>query len=196
MNSRGLDLLPKDFIKANLIGTIRATLQQKHTERWEDPKVQTGRGDFAEMFGHIRVIYAKTKARRTLLEEFEDHVQSKEKSSEDLISKVTKSYTGTYLAAQKQNYLSTTNVAEINQLLWWLNRIDNYDWFPVATVYPRILVQGVAGARSEIVIATMAYNLKASQRCLGLPNWLNNCKLLTRSSPKVPLSIPSHGSYS
>jgi len=135
MNSRGLDLLPTDIIKANLIGTIPAPLQQKYTEKWEDLEVQTGRGDFAELFGHIRMIYAKTKARRTLLEEFKDHVQSEEKSSEDLISKVIEPYANAYLTAKKQNYLSTTNAAEINQILWWLNRIDNYDWFPVALVY-------------------------------------------------------------
>jgi hypothetical protein len=135
MNSRGLDLLPTDIIKANLIGTIPVGLRKKYTEAWEDLEVQTGRGEFAELFGHIRMIYAKTKARRTLLEEFKEHVQSKEKSSEDLISKVIEPYARAYLTAKKQNYLSTTNADEINQLLWWLNRIDNYDWFPAAIVY-------------------------------------------------------------
>jgi hypothetical protein len=135
MNSRGVDLLPTDIIKANLIGRIPTPAQKKYTEKWEDLEVQTGRNDFAELFGHIRMIYAKTKARRNLLEDFRDQVQNKEKSPQDLISNVIEPYADAYLVARDQSYLSTTNASEINQLLWWLNRIDNSDWFPAAIVY-------------------------------------------------------------
>jgi hypothetical protein len=81
------------------------------------------------------MIYAKTKARRTLLEDFPEHVQSKEKSPQELISNVIEPYADAYLVARNQSYLSTTNAAEVNQLLWWLNRIDNSDWVPPAIVY-------------------------------------------------------------
>jgi hypothetical protein len=135
MNSRGLDLLPTDIIKADLIGRIPASAQHKYTEKWEELEVQVGRKDFAELFGHIRMIYAKTKARRTLLEDFPEHVQSKEKSPQELISNVIEPYADAYLVARNQSYLSTTNAAEVNQLLWWLNRIDNSDWVPPAIVY-------------------------------------------------------------
>lgn len=135
MNSRGLDLLPTDIIKADLIGKIPTSAQRKYTERWEELEVQVGRKDFAELFGHIRMIYAKTKARRTLLEDFPEHVLNKEKSPQDLISNVIEPYADAYLVARNQSYLSTTNAAEVNQLLWWLNRIDNSDWFPAAIVY-------------------------------------------------------------
>ena len=35
----------------------------------------------------------------------------------------------------------------------------------------------------------------ASQKCLGLPNWLNNCKPADEIEPESPLSILSHGPY-
>jgi uncharacterized protein with ParB-like and HNH nuclease domain len=135
LNSRGLNLLHTDIIKSDLIGRIPASMQEEYTEKWEDLEVQTGRDEFVELFGHIRMIYAKSKARKSLLEEFKEHVQSKEHSSEDLISKVIEPYAEAYLVAKKQKYLSTTNAQEINQFLWWLNRIDNSDWLPVAIVY-------------------------------------------------------------
>jgi Protein of unknown function DUF262/Protein of unknown function (DUF1524) len=135
MNSRGLDLLPTDIIKADLIGRIPSSAQHKYTEKWEELEVHVGRKDFAELFGHIRMIYAKTKARRNLLEDFPEHVQSREKSPQDLISNVIEPYADAYLVARNQSYLSTTNAAEVNQLLWWLNRIDNSDWVPATIVY-------------------------------------------------------------
>lgn len=135
MNSRGLDLLTTDIIKADLIGQISVANQHKYTEKWEELEVQVGRKDFEELFGHIRMIYAKAKARRNLLEEFPEYVQSKEKSPQDLISNVIEPYADAYLIAKNQSYLSTANAAEVNQLLWWLNRIDNSDWVPVAIVY-------------------------------------------------------------
>jgi hypothetical protein len=135
LNSRGMDLLHTDIIKSDLIGRIPASLREEYTQKWEDLEVQTGREEFLELFGHIRMIYAKSKARKSLLEEFKEHVQSKENSSEDLISNVIEPYAEAYLVAKNQNYLATTNAQEINQLLWWMNRIDNSDWLPVAIAY-------------------------------------------------------------
>ena len=68
LNSRGLDLLPTDIIKSDIVGNIKSQNKQDEvTERWEELEVQTGRDGFAELFGHIRMIFAKEKARRTLL---------------------------------------------------------------------------------------------------------------------------------
>ena len=41
MNNRGLDLLPTDIIKADVIGKIPADEQQEYTDKWEDLEVQT-----------------------------------------------------------------------------------------------------------------------------------------------------------
>lgn len=132
LNSRGLDLLPTDIIKSDVIGSIKPSRQEAFTETWEELEVQTGRDGFAEVFGHIRMIYAKEKARRSLLNEFRERVVAKVPSTEDLVTEVIEPYTRAYLIAKHCQYVSTANAAEINALLKWLNRIDNSDWLPSA----------------------------------------------------------------
>jgi hypothetical protein len=132
LNSRGLDLLPTDIIKSDIIGSIVSTKQDEYTEAWEELEVETGRDGFAEVFTHIRMIYAKEKARRALLDEFREKVIAKVSSAEDLVTKVVEPYTEAYLIAKQGQYTSTSNAAEVNALLRWLNRIDNSDWLPSA----------------------------------------------------------------
>ena len=132
LSSRGLDLLPTDIIKSDVIGNIVADKQEDYTNTWEELEVKTGRAGFAELFNHIRMIYARAKAQRTLLEEFDEHVVKKSSSSEQLISKVIEPYAMAYLIAKKSEYVSTANAADVNALLKWLNRIDNSDWMPCA----------------------------------------------------------------
>ena len=132
LNSRGMDLLPTDIIKSDVIGSITASLQDQFTETWEELEVETGRDGFAEVFGHIRMIHAKDKARRSLLEEFRERVIAKTNSPEDLVSKVIEPFARAYLIAKQCRYVSTSSAAEVNATLKWLNRIDNSDWLPSA----------------------------------------------------------------
>ena len=133
LNSRGLDLLPTDIIKSDIIGNIKSQDKQNEvTERWEELEVQTGRDGFAELFTPIRMIFAKEKARRSLLEEFREQVIKKFPSAENLMATVIEPFAEAYLIAKKCQYLSTTNAADINGLLKWLNRIENSDWLPSA----------------------------------------------------------------
>lgn len=133
LNSRGMDLLPTDIIKSDIIGNItNPETQDEVTECWEELEVKTGRDGFAELFGHIRMIFAREKARRTLLEEFREQVIKKFESSEKLMSIVIEPYADAYLIAKKCQYLSTTNATDVNALLKWLNRIENSDWLPSA----------------------------------------------------------------
>lgn len=135
LNSRGLDLLPTDIIKSDVIGRIPQSKQDEFTEKWEELEVQTSRNGFAELFGHIRMIYAKVKARRALLDEFKEHVLAAVASPEDLVSKVIEPYAEAYLVAKNSQYVATADAAEINGLLKWLNRIDNSDWLPPAILF-------------------------------------------------------------
>jgi len=132
LNSRGLDLLPTDIIKSDVIGKVKPALRDEYNDTWEELEVETGRDGFAEVFGHIRMIYAKDKARRALLEEFRERVIAKVPSAEDLVTQVIEPYVQAYLVAKHAQYVSTSNAAEINALLRWLNRIDNSDWLPSA----------------------------------------------------------------
>lgn len=132
LNSRGLDLLPTDIIKSDVIGQILHAKQDEYTEKWEELEVQTGRNGFADLFSHIRMIYARIKARRALIEEFEDQVLPVVSSPEKLVSDVIEPYAEAYLTARNAQFVATENASDINLLLKWLNRIDNSDWFPSA----------------------------------------------------------------
>jgi hypothetical protein len=135
LNDRGLDLLPSDIIKADIIGEIPDPQKDEYTECWEDIEVQAGRDAFNDLFAHIRMIYAKYKARRSLLYEFRDHVLSQLNSPKDFIDNILVPYAEAYNMAKKQAYISTTNADAINMYLKWLNRIDNSDWLPPAILF-------------------------------------------------------------
>lgn len=147
LNSRGLDLLPTDIIKSDVIGSIDPLRQAEYNDMWEELEVDAGRDGFADVFGHIRMIYAKEKARRALLEDFREKVIARVPSGEVLIERVIKRYTDAYLIAKQCAYTSTSNAAEVNALLKWLNRIDNSDWLPPAM---RFLADN--GADAEYVL--------------------------------------------
>lgn len=132
LNSRGLDLLPTDIIKSDVIGKVKPDVRDQYNETWEELEVETGRDGFAEVFGHIRMIYAKDKARRALLEEFRERVIDRVPSAEELVTKVIEPYAQAYLVAKHSQFVSTSNASEVNVLLSWLNRIDNSDWLPSA----------------------------------------------------------------
>jgi len=135
LNNRGLDLLPSDIVKADVIGRIAPARQDEFTEKWEELEVQTGRNGFNDLFGHIRMIYAREKTKRALLEEFKEHVLSVVATPEDLVEKVLEPYAESYLIAKSQQYVSTKNAEDVNLLLKWLNRIDNSDWLPPAILF-------------------------------------------------------------
>lgn len=132
MNNRGMDLLPSDIIKADVIGAIAPDKQQAYTEKWEELEIRAGRSDFNNVFTHIRMIYARTKARRAILDEFKEYVLQKMPSSEYFIDNVLAPYAEAYLTLKSGSYSASKNADEINDYLKWLNQIDNADWFPVA----------------------------------------------------------------
>lgn len=135
LNNRGLDLLPSDIIKAEAIGKIIESKRTQFNDRWEQIEVDVGRDGLNDLLGFIRMIYAKNKARRALLDEFREYVLSKVASAEDLIDKVIAPYANAYMDAKFANYESSGNAGEINRFFGWLNRIDNSDWLPVAISY-------------------------------------------------------------
>lgn len=135
LNNRGLDLLPTDIIKAEVIGKLPEAKREAFNDRWEDLEVATGRDGFSELFGHIRMIYARFKARRMLLEEFREHVLSHVTSSVALVEEVVAPFAEAYLIAKNSQYVSSAAADKINELFTWLNRIDNSDWLPVAIAF-------------------------------------------------------------
>lgn len=136
MNSRGLDLLPTDIIKADIMGNILPEKQQEiYTDKWENLEVQTSRTGFNDLFGHVRMIFVKAKAKRTVLEEFREFVLPTVSSGEELIDNVLTPYADSYCEIKDSHYNSNKNVSEVNDYLLWLNRIDNSDWMPSAILF-------------------------------------------------------------
>ena len=131
MNGRGLNLMPIDIIKSDIIGQIAESEQQKYTDKWEDLEVMTTRAGFNDVFTHTRMIFAKSKAKQNLLDDFKESVLTKTQPK-DLIDNILEPYAEAYTTLTKKNYVSTHNAEQINQYLFWLNKIDNSDWMPAA----------------------------------------------------------------
>lgn len=133
MNSRGLDLLPIDIFKADIIGEIPTSQQNAYTQKWEDMENDLSRQGFNELFVHIRMIYAKEKLREELVANFKKTVISKIYKPEDFIDKVLAPYCKDFNTIRKSDYTSTTDTSKrkrINDTLGWLNKGFNYDWIP------------------------------------------------------------------
>ena len=131
MNSRGLELLPTDIIKSETIGKLSPKKQEEYTSTWEELENSTGRDGFNDVFTHTRMIFAKARAKKNLLEEFREHVV-KAVSPESLIHDYLTPYTSAYVQLKNGLYTSRTRAEDINKILYWLNKTNNYDWMPPA----------------------------------------------------------------
>ncbi len=134
MNNRGLDLLPTDILKADLIGKIQ-TNQDEYTQKWEDLEQELGRNRFNELFTHIRMIELQNKAQRSILEELQELVLPKITSISDFIDNELSSYALAFSALKNNNYQADSNQFEINQYIYWLNRVGFSEWLPVAILF-------------------------------------------------------------
>lgn len=136
MNSRGLDLQPTDIIKADVIGKLNTVTEQTdYNERWEDMEVELGRSGFNDLFVYVRMIYAKEKAKRALLEEFRAYVLSDDLAPKAFIEDILEPYAEVLAILKDVNYRSYNDASKINDYISWLNRIDNSDWVPVAMLF-------------------------------------------------------------
>lgn len=136
MNSRGLDLQTTDILKADIIGKFKENDRQTYNNRWEKMETELGRNEFNDLFSYIRMIYAKAKAKRTLLEEFREYViDKKEITPEELIENILEPYAKSLTIVKKSCYEAVTKSEEVNSYLKWLNKIDNSDWIPIAIYF-------------------------------------------------------------
>lgn len=134
MNDRGLDLAYTDICKANVIGQIKESLQDAYTEKWEFWEETVGREGFKEIFSYIRTIHRKARIKDTILRELQEYVIPAYKP-EDFIDKVLIPYTSAYDVIQTTSYESERLAEDVNNILNWLKKIDNFDWMPPAIRY-------------------------------------------------------------
>lgn len=137
LNDRGLDLLPCDILKSDIIGNIPEARREDYTEKWEDAEENLGREAFNELFRHIRMIYQKAKAKTTELEAFREHVLTKEKDPQRLVDEVLVPFAEAFEIVANSTYESSQDASTVNDMLKWLRRIDNLDWIPPAMLFMR-----------------------------------------------------------
>jgi len=134
LNSRGLDLTATDILKAKIIGAIPDAQREGYSRKWEDSEEELGRGDFNTLFGHIRTVIRKTKAKETVLKEFEEHIhliRTPTKFIDDLLLPMAQAYGELSTSA----YSAPSHADGVNEHLRWLNRLEFNDWVPPALAY-------------------------------------------------------------
>lgn len=132
LNDRGLDLSHADIIKSELVGQISDHEQALYTDVWEAAEESLGVEAFADLFSHIRMIYAKSKQRGSLIKEFRSQVFPQIGDPRTFIKEVVQPNAEVYARMRALSWESTRHASQINQTLGWLNRIDNSDWVPAA----------------------------------------------------------------
>ena len=137
MNSRGMSLLVTDIIKADIIGAIPDCKKQEYTDKWEGMEAELTRSGFNDLFGQIRMITMRVKAKKSLQEEFGKYILPVINASTavEFIDNVLDPYSDAYSVIKKNDYSASSGANEVNGILSWLNRIDNSDWLPVAMLY-------------------------------------------------------------
>ncbi|MBR0035826.1 MAG: DUF1524 domain-containing protein, partial [Synergistaceae bacterium] len=130
LNSRGMDLMPTDILKAEITGQIiDHDEQEQYTEFWDNKENNITRPEFQNLFSAIRMIYVKAKARKSLLDEFKASVLPiiTDNSAKQFIDDVLVPYSMAYIFLKSNT--------KRNEYLKWLNTLENSDWLPPAMKY-------------------------------------------------------------
>lgn len=134
LNDRGMELSHTDILKADIIGSMPEEYEDEYTNKWEETEEDLGRDAFQTLFGHIRMIWRKAKARDSLLKELREHVnpsaEPKRFMDETLLPMAQ-----AFGEIRGRSYESNRLSEDINRLLRWLSRIDNVDWEAPAILY-------------------------------------------------------------
>ncbi len=134
MNARGLDLSPADIFKAQVIGDLSDDLTETYSEKWENAEDSLGRDDFADLFLHIRMIFAKERGRVELLKEFPEQVLASylPGKATAFVDNVLVPYADAYEELRDFSYSSETGADKVNAWFRRLSQLDNNDWRPPA----------------------------------------------------------------
>jgi len=137
MNARGLDLSAADIFKSLVIGRIGETSDGEasaYADKWEDAEEQLGRDGFGDLFLHIRMIFAKERARKELLKEFGEQVLARylPNAPTSFVDHVLVPYADAYRRLRDCDYVAARGARDVNLSLRRLHQVDNNDWRPPA----------------------------------------------------------------
>lgn len=134
LNDRGMELSHTDILKSDIIGNMPEEHQDEYTSKWEETEENLGRGTFQTLFGHIRMIRQKAKARDSLLKELRDYVKPSANPI-GFMDKTLLPMAQAFGEIRGASYESTRLSEDINGMLEWLSQIDNVDWESPAILY-------------------------------------------------------------
>jgi hypothetical protein len=102
--------------------------------KWEDAEEALGRDDFADLFLHIRMIYAKSRAQTQLLKEFPKQVLNSflPERADEFVNDVVVPYSEAYRQTRDLAYTAPTGAEAVNGWFRRLAQLDNNDWRPAA----------------------------------------------------------------
>lgn len=134
MNARGLDLSPADIFKSLVIGDLPDDQRSAYADLWENAEELLGRDDFADLFLHVRMIFAKVRGRRELLKEFPEQVLSRFRpdNTAAFVDDVLVPYAQAYKTIRDRAYVATADASKVNAWFERLSQLDNNDWRPAA----------------------------------------------------------------
>lgn len=134
MNSRGLDLSPTDIFKARIIGDLKSEAAEACAARWEDAEEALGREGFADLFLHLRMIYAKKRGEKELLKEFPEQVLNLylPDRAEEFVNEVVEPYAEAYEQIRDGSYSAAAGAEKVNAWFKRLAQLDVNDWRPAA----------------------------------------------------------------
>lgn len=134
MNSRGLDLSPTDIFKSHIIGALGDAAAEECARKWEDAEEALGRDGFADLFLHLRMIFAMKRAERELLKEFPEQVLGRylPGKAEAFVDDVVVPYADAYVQIRDARYTAPAGADRVNAWFKRLQQIDNNDWQPAA----------------------------------------------------------------
>ncbi|MEV4053910.1 DUF262 domain-containing HNH endonuclease family protein [Amycolatopsis sp. NPDC049688] len=135
LNERGLDLTHTDILKSEIIGKIPEADKDAYTTKWEQEENDLRRDGFGDLFSHIRMVYAKTKARESILKEFRASVLQAVPDGKKFIDDVLVPFSDAFEVVTRAGYAGGPDAKAINRLLGWLNQLGNTDWIPPAISY-------------------------------------------------------------
>lgn len=134
LNDRGKDLTIADILKSEILEKISEKEQDNYTEKWEDCETKLGIDNFKDFFSHLRAIYAKKKAEKSILVEIREYVKPSE-NPKDFIDNILIPFTNAYLNILKLDYKATQYADSINKQFSNLKRVAHTDWMPSAIFF-------------------------------------------------------------
>jgi len=134
LNDRGKDLTIADILKSEILEKIPEKDQDAYTEKWEDCESKLGIDNFKDFFSHLRAIFAKKKAEKSVLTEIRDYVNPS-LNPKEFIDNILIPFTNAYLNIIKLDYKSTQFADEINNQFKSLKRVAHTDWMPSAIYF-------------------------------------------------------------